>query len=576
LTNVHANRDYSAAPSRASNLLPKILVIDDELGTDETLRTAFCKALLLWNAKSGVAPSGSEIAEVHFESGIRAVAGGSLAFDWAAVSKAILKGWSRQRSWRWALVCIDLNFNLGSTQGLLPHGLDILAQLRGKDPAARLFEDLPIAMLSSESPDEVRILARARLGVDLASVSMRYLKKWVRGHPNDDRQRELRETIFEYGLVEDVDVPTFFDFPIQSKLVRDRVRGSSIELLNSLRSIRSTIASDRNGDFAVVGERGSELDAVAEYICAHRWLAHKHFENKEPRYNPQFKYRNPNDKEDRLSGPAPSGWIVRSAEGLDDERWRAVLARLTDLRRDRRAAMPSSPAFPPALVFTLVSDGSPETDRKLAQLKELQLNIMNWLPLRERLDDCVEIFEGYTSGTPLSEDAAALVSTHLWPGNDAQIERVARRCASAARGLEEIDGDHVRRAIREVADEAASTTISDVESLCRAMSSYRFTKNGELEKAWDLLSKAVLQMFGHLVEDASSNLARDQRLSRAAVSRLLKVKGNSRSNPSQDLLQWAERLDTAFESDSATLGNIAAQITREPPDRPRKSKGPTR
>lgn len=247
--------------------LPRILVIDDQLGRKENsnYRDDFCTANGLLDitekdidilndedikSYNYVKPSKKPVAKVYFFSGQK-IHNNNYVNDLEEIKQAIDIGWGKYP--RWCLILLDLKFNQET------FGLTVLENL---SKIVR-FKDLPIILMS-----EI-----ARENFDEKSFS--YMG--VRGFISKDKlnnYKQIQKLLFEYGLLEDNETVD------QNFLVQEHIEllkeynynyiiGHSIELLKCLRDARnrSKIKYKKGGEnILVVGETGTGKELIASYI----------------------------------------------------------------------------------------------------------------------------------------------------------------------------------------------------------------------------------------------------------------------------------------------------------------------
>jgi DNA-binding NtrC family response regulator len=229
-------------------ILPRILVIDDQLATQASMRGRFCNANGLLNVKTQtqesnlglVSASGDTMAEAVFSSG-QVTRGNVTENSLKKVLEDVRSGWPSPDGWRWALVLVDLHFDSSEARAEdQKFGLKILDELVNTfpDPEGQSGNsELPIVMLSESARDQ-RAADANRAGA-AAYVEKKELDRAC-----------LRQLLEEHGLIEDPD---------------GILKGKSHALLKILREARG-IASTAVGNALILGPKGSGKSSLARYI----------------------------------------------------------------------------------------------------------------------------------------------------------------------------------------------------------------------------------------------------------------------------------------------------------------------
>lgn len=240
---------------------PRILVIDDMLGTNKTYRESFCENNLLWDVTEndqefitdeeintiGINP----IAKAFFFSGQKIV-DNSLINDLEGIKKIILKGWEKYP--RWALVLLDLKFKNEI------YGLTVLENINDNSE----FKDLPVILISDYERKEFDELKFSYLGV-----------RGFLGKKKLNDKEEIKNVLFEQGLLEDNEtIDKIYSRPkriekINNELNYRYIFGHSLELLKCLREARnrSKAKFKKGGDnILILGETGTGKELIATYI----------------------------------------------------------------------------------------------------------------------------------------------------------------------------------------------------------------------------------------------------------------------------------------------------------------------
>ncbi len=234
------------------NSLPKILVIDDQLGRAYRERFShrhdYCVRLGLKDITGDCTPGYVEnpIAEAIFISG-QVNKNGVVENDLPGTLRRIAEGW--EQSPRWSLVLLDLHFKTGNItddgepigrhQDSDPQkyfGIKILERLC----LDQSLKDLPVVILSSMSRKEIEKLIADYGG-------------WGFEEKHSLDQDKLEELIQCHGLIEDSD---------------NIIIGRSVPLLLTLREARRR-AQIRNDNILLMGETGTGKELLAKYIHKH-------------------------------------------------------------------------------------------------------------------------------------------------------------------------------------------------------------------------------------------------------------------------------------------------------------------
>jgi DNA-binding NtrC family response regulator len=274
--------------------LPRILIIDDLYGHNETLRRHFCEKLKLYDMGEGdgnALLSGDYIAQARFCSGQKVEPEGGdeyVSNDIEHVLETIRSGWPFKDGGRWSLLLIDYQFPTGLRRdGSLvsspqrddaEFGEEIVRRIAETWPFKPLFEGepvthrsaLPFAMFSTCDPDHVeqRVDPLGSSAYIERPPSMRRPETMTEKEGVALR-RQLAELFFDHGLVEDGALrgvkPSGEVYSFRSQ----KIIGKSMAVLRALRRCR--VASRPRGLnlIFIYGEIGTGKELFAKYIHDH-------------------------------------------------------------------------------------------------------------------------------------------------------------------------------------------------------------------------------------------------------------------------------------------------------------------
>ena len=452
------------------NVLPKVLVIDDDLGRvlkrpkggpeilENRDREEFCVRAGLQDVTGDIPAEArnNAVAEAVFISGL-SLHDGMFAQDVEGTLAAVRRGWEE---WpRWAMILLDLHFKTGQVRpnGMPagcpedrdPHryfGLTILEHLQ-KDESLR---DIPVIILSAMEREYIEERF-ARGACDFVDKS-----KLTRRKRNPD-ERQLDDLSQTFGLLGD-----------------DRIVGHSVALLKCLREARLR-AMHGNDNILVLGETGTGKELLADYI--HRQS------RRSGNMVPLFTVGVP----ETLIDDALFGHIRHAFDGADTDRAGAAeLANRGTLFVDEFECIPASIQ---AKLLRLLDKNIREIQR-LGDTRTTKLDLQiviatnefdilesdneeDWRsdllyrigvadpivlpPLRERKEDIpllaehfLRKYEAQFGADPrkVTGDALQAITEHDWPDNVRGIERVIERAVYRFKTIHVLVPEHLKMGSR--------------------------------------------------------------------------------------------------------------------------------
>ena len=252
--------------------LPRLLIIDDLLGWSPEDRREACEDLsLLDEGDPGERGSERCLARATFHPGV-VRRGDRIVTDDDAVLDLVAGGWDGSQVDRWALILLDLQFDVGKIAGgdvhpdrnwptetsVPEHGLRLLEAMARRWPttAPPGHTALPVVTLSRRP--------RGELEAGLNALGNRgYIE---RGAAAPTQQRaELAKLLYFEALIPDGDLPVMGDDGQPARMRREpRILGRSFALLEALRSARK--AASTRGPCLIVGEPGVGKEQFARYV----------------------------------------------------------------------------------------------------------------------------------------------------------------------------------------------------------------------------------------------------------------------------------------------------------------------
>lgn len=214
--------------------LPKILIIDDELGRDEEEKGRFCRNACIKEAGNDNYGVINPIAEAVFISGQK-IQLKSRENDLESIIKVAIEGWAK---WpRWALILIDLYFNTGkhSSDSKL-FGFKIAEEINKNTE----LKEIPIILLSSQPREERED--------EIANTTSHFVDK------STISKEKMEEALTEHGLIED------------DRIDNEKLIGHSIEWLKCLREARKRARTGNQQNILLLGETGTGKDPLSKYI----------------------------------------------------------------------------------------------------------------------------------------------------------------------------------------------------------------------------------------------------------------------------------------------------------------------
>jgi len=535
--------------------LPRILIIDDLLGAEPPLpyRVNFCAALALRDTSTPLDPNRQYLAEVTFHSGQR-VHNGWTDNDPEGALEATRSGWPFADGGRWALVCLDLNFNVGPTGELVPSafGLELLEKMQADPQLCGDRDPGPvIVMLSVDKPDDVEELAFKRRTARSDRQDVHFFAKW-----NGDRENEYRSPshkfaalLFDKGLVEDGALRFATKDGVVSPIARDGplIVGSSLALLRAMRTARASLANPKLKHFLIVGEPGDDADVMVQYIHDHWTVARASIHSGAPVGKVSLFDLKGGAK------PKPGTLRIDHIERHDAAGW----SRLVDILDGKDSR------FEKGLhqVVALTSSEAVADLQSNPVWRNLTRGFVRvvWPPLRDRPDDIGPLFRRLLEAEDgaeraatriVEEDAIRALCGQRWPDNLRELGRVAAIVAEDARQRTTVRVSHVVAAIETVEADSRVHRISSLVDLLSEMKAFRF-KTHELEGAWPKLAGAFTDLLTSLFEKAELVNTKRGKLNVTAVGRL--IGGLPRDGEGDETHRFVKRMHKHLHWDGPTV-----------------------
>jgi hypothetical protein len=477
--------------------LPRILIIDDDLASSAERQTMICEALALRNSRDKTKTNDRNyLAEAVFETGQTNLSDGSKVNDLDAVMKTIRKGWpSKVDGERWALICIDLSFNVGTpgsdNEKATFFGAEIVGKIRSTWPestdiVSETGTKLPIAMLSSQDTKEV---SASVVGSSVPCLEKRF------GDAKAMR-KQFAQALFSHGLVRDgcLRMPTSPDVVAPVDRRHALVTGGSFSVLRALQRARQLLLTRPYQNILVVGSLGSESKQFAHYLNDHLDVAHRLFRDASI----------PGKKEVKIclarEGAPPSRLTNFST---------VFLERLDDLPQTGYPALRELAENGERSYLLAASiDPADAEERRLDQLPQnlrRAFKTLQWPPLSERGCDASTFFAEQLKNAlvqcnlptpPIDPEAASYIDKNI--ADFAQIRDLAEEIVPQILYRPEVLERDVRAAFERI---GGRTNATEETSFIEALEVIRRTRfrNGDLPQSWrslrDALSPLILQMF---------------------------------------------------------------------------------
>jgi DNA-binding NtrC family response regulator len=428
-------------------VLPRILVIDDELGVVKGCRNRerenFCLTTGLRDVTgdADVEEIPDPVAEAEFLRG-QVGQSGYVENDLLGTLDRMRARW--RQSPRWSLLLLDLHFRTGTEVNGVPEGrakdcnpehyfgLRLLDEMR-RDP---LLKDLPVVVLSS--------MDRSRIEESLSEFGA------IDFHDKSLLTREaMQELLEEHGLIED-----------------DVIIGRSVAMLDCLRMARRR-SKLGNDNVLVLGETGTGKELLARYIHSKS--------GRRGQYIPLFTQGVPETLiEDRLFGHikgafnradkatpgaaelAHNGTLFIDEFGDIPMSIQTKLLRLLDkhIRESQRLGASEAKQLDLLVVMATSQPGLVAQERVRADLmfRVHADDALRIPPLRQRPDDipilAMHFLRKYeesfhADNRTISEEAMERLSAYHWPGNVRELERTIEQAVFNYRGLRVLSSSHL-------------------------------------------------------------------------------------------------------------------------------------
>lgn len=478
--------------------LPKVLIIDDDLASTAEKQTMICDALALRHSRhKSTANDRHYLAEAVFETGQKTLSDGSKVNDLEAVMRTIRKGWSSKTDGeRWALICIDLSFKIGTPgsndEKATFFGAEIVESIRNAWPesaggANEGGAKLPIAMLSSQDTKEV---SASVIGASVPCLEKRF------GAGAKAMRRQFAQALFSHGLVRDgcLRIPTSPDVVAPVDRRHTLVTGQSLAVLRALQRARQLLLTRPYQNILMIGPLGSESLQIAHYLNDHLDVAHRLFRDATI----------PGKKEVQMRFARDGAPPIRLTHCST-----AVLERLEDLpQAEHRTLKDLADNTERSYLLAATIDPADAEKRKLDQLPQNLLRAfktLQWPALSERGSDASAFFaEHFQSALaklnlpppPIDAKAASYIDKNT--KDFAQIKDLAEELVPQMLYRPEVLERDVRAAFDRITDRTNATEEMSFTEALEVIRRTRF-RTGDLPKSWrnlrDALSPLILQMF---------------------------------------------------------------------------------
>ncbi|MCX6585803.1 MAG: sigma 54-interacting transcriptional regulator [Acidobacteria bacterium] len=579
--------------------LPKILIIDDVLGQPDNVlgRERFCKALGLKGPDSGdidKAPSKLFLAEVQFESG-QLLSSGYVENSTKKALAAIERGWPFPDGSRWALVCVDLEFVVGSSDKPSTEffGAELLRAIEDRwrtHSADSLGScEVPVVMLSSHDPTFVE--RRVKTETNVA-----FLEKWKGDGDSSTSMKfriELGKVLFKIGLVADGElrhidsegVVTMID-----RLPRPEIFGRSLSLLSALREARKSLLRERDVRVLLVAERGSGKELFVQYLHDHAMAARSYVDRTKMQGNGKRELVPLNLQEvseslieSRLKGAVRGAYTgadrdfdgcLEVAKGgtlhLDEIgnlgfASLQMLLRIVESETYKRVGDTKDRVINCQIVMTTNKDVAGMVgkgtfpDDLFDRLAKLTVP-----PLRARADDAILIFERFVLSQTkmlacrekaISSRARRRVNEYEWPGNVRQLRAVSEQVVADREYTGLIDVRDIDAAILRTGAELQKRWTGRYEELLTAIREYSFSSE-EVKSAWPRLQNAIGVLASNMLTRAVADSSRPRNFKRVDCVNRIANPSDECDWESKTCERWLQKMQDEFGLSGAAFDEL--------------------
>jgi hypothetical protein len=540
------------------NTLPKILIIDDVFGSEagKDDRDKFCatlklKQLTIKAMGEPVPPSWDEtgfLACVAFESGQAEDGDGVTTNEWGKALKAVEDGWKFPDGSRWALVCVDLNFEIGygNNTESVPFGVELLKQIRRRWPAGSentqnsSGTQIPVVMLSGDDPVEVEDWVKSEKHVSC-------VRKWQPTSVDPQGRDALKEfgmVLFAEALTENGSL-RYVGPNSEVKCVQRAsvsiLDGASLPILYALRYARRLLSTDKSTSIVITGSKNSGQEQIADYLSDHRVAASEYY------YPTAAKgYRIVYNNIKKMSHEPMDASDSQDFNVIDYGA--RIFYDFNDRAQDQLAAL--SKVLSSSRTFQIIvtdteenvesAKGDPIYHAMARELFPLKLP-----PLSNRREDINRLFKLLLSARAdpklgyektWDEDVTQRITEHDWPGGFPELKKVVAYILSLKRHARMILKADVDEAIRHFEHDGRTPTIGSFADLLAAIKGYNFESH-EVNGAWPDLRGAIGVLLSKLFEkvgDVSPGAGGGGRYNRTGVWRTIGGNDSVESSKAED------------------------------------------
>lgn len=428
--------------------LPRILIVDDVLGSDEDARQEFCAAQALQDEGARSRANDPDcLARVVFCRGQQEDSDGRVHNDAGLVFRTMEQGWpSPERpADRWALICLDINFSQGI--GLKARSTDFgFTLLQGIQQRTDLWGDpenrIPVVMLSTKtSADSWDSGTKHQIW---SGDTPRFFEKWTDKYKGTDPRKAFADFLFREALLED----GAWRYLWRGQINPIHRNGPLIEttspaLLHAMRDGRRAVLGPSTDCFFIEGEPGDQSTLFAQYLHDHRTAFYPEEGDFKCIPFPPPPEAAPS-KAGTPSKPRSFGSLrCDDVDTYSPEQVEGLRAIVESSARTYRIFVNSRGALPSG-------EGQNAWRRILPFVRRL-----SWPPLRDRPDDISRLFaeqlsghwQDRTAGWAIAPEALAMLRRYRWPGNERELNNVAAAVAEYSRPHRDVCPQEIVRAL---------------------------------------------------------------------------------------------------------------------------------